>query len=370
MSIWSRVLCGLIIVATFPLVYLASRNLAANHAWSQRVAKLDADLAKTTAEADVLRRGEASQSMTAPDFERGRPYDPSQGQIGIAQLDVSLHDLLAGRGAVWFNCRRGQVAAPTGELSVFIDEPTPHQIKDRMVLYLFEEDERGKYLGEYKVTGVADDQITLQATVALTPRQQQNLANCRDPLVLYETMPADRHRPFAGLTEDELRAMLPAPTVQEYVKHGQPAEAGESDQRVADGLYVRRLRDYSYLIREAQFGLARQTDQIAALTNQAALMEATLKSLRNDDPGVEDEIDRRDKQIASLEQLLATAKTERDQVQAHLEAVSQRLDELKARFEQLQTEKRQLAAQIAAAATLLPQASAQPGGSVRVSAAR
>ena len=62
----------------------------------------------------------------------------------------------------------------TAEITVTIDQPAPHGITEKAVLYAFEEadvqKEKGQYLGEFKVSAVDEKnkKVTLVPTAKLT----------------------------------------------------------------------------------------------------------------------------------------------------------------------------------------------------------
>ena len=91
----------------------------------------------------------------------------------------------------------------------------------------------------------------------------KRLAASRAPWVIYETMPMDRNELFAGMTEDQLKQLLPKQSVAEYLRHGKEATADDDPARkvgldeegkrlpadqiakATKVLYQRRLRDYA-----------------------------------------------------------------------------------------------------------------------------
>ena len=68
---------------------------------------------------------------------------------------------------------------------------------------------------------------------------------------MYEVMPVDKHEPFAGMSKQELKELLPANSLAEYEKDGQDWAPGDPVERKKDGKYVRRLRDYEAIFENA-----------------------------------------------------------------------------------------------------------------------
>ena len=48
---------------------------------------------------------------------------------------------------------------------------------------------------------------------------------------MYETMPADRYEIYAGMTDDQLKQLLPKQSVNEYLRNGKPATADDAPWR-------------------------------------------------------------------------------------------------------------------------------------------
>ena len=270
-----------------------------------------------------------------------------------------LDDLFRQRGRVW----RGVVAAgpidpATGRFPVSIPQPKPHGLEKDALVVAFQlgepnaanPDQGPQYLGEFRAVEVRPDGAIFEPTVKLDQRTAARIARTAQggrpwPWALYETMPADRHEIFAGRTEEELKKMLPAASVQEYLRHGTKAtpdddeyhraaydEAGnrvdlDSDAKTEER-YDRQLRDYAYLFAEAARTRAVTLADRAALTEDIKKLKAAheiakkLGALRTQEKealGGDLENMIRDRQ--TIEALLATIKTQ-------LENARQMVDEL------------------------------------------
>jgi hypothetical protein len=269
MSIWNKVLVGLILIATLGFTYQATVYLKISELCREEVQKQEAELAKVENENHVLREA---------DDEAVRP--------GIRWTEVRLHQLLANRGRVWYHCepRPGNAQEGGPETAVAIATPDPHGIALKAVLYAFEETpakDGGRYVGEYVVTSVDDDnnQVVLTPTTTLSQKEAANLAKspAKGPWTLYDTMPLDGHDTFAKMDDEEKKASLPDSTEDEYIKDGKPAKADDPKElKDDDGNYVRRLRNYEVLFRDFKNRCVTLIDQIAVVTRDNVYLDAAL----------------------------------------------------------------------------------------------
>ena len=200
------------------------------------------------------------------------------------------------RGRVWRLARKASDPDAAGTVQVAIGEPRPHGIEQGAIVYVFEMGEPNaadpaqgsQYIGEFRVAAVAPDGVTLSPVLPLDRRTLQRLAASQRPWSIYETMPADRHDLFgsynrsgewvSNFTEEQLRRMLPAASVEEYIRQGGPVTRDddeyhrqafneenlpigpESSDPVASVKYNRPLRAYGLVFSE----LADQRAEIIA----------------------------------------------------------------------------------------------------------
>lgn len=318
MSIWSKVLVVLILLATLPFLYLAMMTLKVNANWRKSANDKEKQIAEI-----------------APVIE--------QFQADLRKNKTAIHDVLVDRGRVWYN------AVPKnfnkGAVVVQIDNPTPHGILDKTVLYVFDarpKQEGGAYLGEFKVTGVDEKakQIQLQETMRLLPHQVQHLQNStKSAWTLYEVMPGDRPDLLAELPPNVLDALLPPETRKEYAKDGQPAEPGDAPERVVDGKYRRQLLDYSEFFHELDRQLSVMRDEEAAAKKDlAAVTTAHADALK--------QVAFTDAEIKDLQVELDRSNKERAVVTAHRQALETSLASAKAELQKKLAENQQLAEDI------------------------
>ena len=213
MSIWNKVLIGLIIVASLGFFYMALRTLKTHQHWRESAQRHEDKIEQVQEDSRQLIEGAGE----------GEGYQP-----GIDHLRLELNKLLVDRGRVWTDCKpqAGQQTQQTGLVSVATD---PRGIAPKTVLYVFEgTDVRqgGRYLGEFKVGKVdeANKLLELQPSMKMTPAELQRLAAStagNATWILYEVMPADGHQAFAHVDKEGLKKLFPAQTVEEYLEDGQ-----------------------------------------------------------------------------------------------------------------------------------------------------
>lgn len=325
--------------------------------------------------------------------------------VGIRTLESRLSDKLRARGAVWRNVIRppqGQINPQTGAVPITQQRPTAPPPADQFaaqpaeppapfvplagleegaIVYAFEQtppggEPFGQYIGEFQVVqrneaqGGAIIQPVLRQSWAWPRGQQidprmQRMANSRLPWVLYDTMPTDRHNALAHLSEDQLRALLPPATVDEYLRNGQPAgeevdarlkapfnknnglpltdeQVAEMDPADVEWRFQRPLRDYSLIFQT----IARQRiDKFAeydALQTDIQLMIRAQK-------GAETIQASRRQEIEGLEHDLAGFANETQIIDRYVQALQTRLAEVDDQTSETEAALREAAAELAQA---------------------
>ena len=343
MSIWNKVLLGLILVASIAFFILGARALQTHKYWRDQVAQLEKELA------DELK-------------------NQADMKDEVRQLTVGLHEQLIDRGRVWYGCRPQQVSAETGEVSVMTDFPDPHGIETQTVLWVFDEIDRqngGSYLGQFTVDAIAGQgnrllQLKPSMRMSQEHRQklQQSAAGNGVTWALYEIMPVDNHDSLAGLDAEQLKALLPD-SVEEYIMDGQLAtleaikqqglqgnvfkvdETGEVVKRTdpediqkrgleveveaenEQGRYVRQLRDYEELFRQYDLQRTAWSDKWDSTTR-----ENNYITQAHDDAKLQ--LQHRQSEKDRLKDDRTKDFEERDVAAAHLEAVSAKLAAIRA----------------------------------------
>lgn len=367
MSIWNKVLVGLIAVAALGFCYATMRTLKTQQYWRELVEDFKKRIAEVHAQNARLREGQEEEGKLVA--------------LGIRQTRLELEKVLLDRGRVWYNCtpEATPLTAQTGEVRVTTDLPDPHGITVNTVLYVFEQqpvEDGGAYLGPFVVDQVAAKQVALKPAFKFEPGELQRLSRSAGPWVMYEKLPVDNYYLFADLDEDQLRKLLPAASVEDYLRHGEAAgwedveqwgvdgmvvdENGvplmdEQGQQIAgrDGVFQRRLRDYAALLHAAPYGeeydahIPSQRSQLTLLTDLIASMERDVQYMQAAAADAKKQVTFRENEKAALEADLAKIRAERDAVAAHRQRVEQKLGELKAAVEQMLEQNRTMAGQIA-----------------------
>jgi hypothetical protein len=277
-------------------------------------------LADVQAEIDALQRGTRDASLAARVFAPEEPPFDMEAEVLMPSGNVwskRLQAMARQRGRVWRDVKpTGQFDPKTGRVIVGVAQPQPHGLAKDSIVFAFEQGEPNaaepnkgpRYLGEFRVVETQPDAVQLEPVLKLdvppgaVPQwftqlqlaSLQRLAQSQGPWSLYETMPADRHELFAGLTEDELKKMLPAASVEEYLRHGTPANEDddeyhraaydEQDRRLGPDdadkavkvLYDRQLRDYAYLFSELLRRRVVLTAEHSGLTEDISKLKAAL----------------------------------------------------------------------------------------------
>jgi len=367
MSIWNKVLVGLIAVAALAFWYLTMRTLKTQQYWRELVADFEQRIDQVKDQNEWMREG--------------RMEDGELVAMGIRQTQLALEKVLLDRGRAWYNCTPETTpqTAQTGEVRVTTDLPDPHGITVNAVLYVFEQSpvqDGGAYLGPFVVDQVAAKQVALKPAFTFNAAELQRLSRSQSPWVMYDKLPADNYYLFADLDEDELRKLLPAESVEEYLHHGEEAAWEDVEQWGVDGMVVdenglpliddrgekipdrdgvfhRRLRDYAALLHAAPYGKeydahipsgrSRQTllnDLIASMQRDVQYMQAAAADAKL-------QVTFRKNEIAALEADLAKLRAERNAVSDHHQQIEGKLRELKAAVEQMLEQNRTMAGQIA-----------------------
>jgi hypothetical protein len=138
-------------------------------------------------------------------------------------------------------------AAPPMPMPMPMPEPPPppvsagHGILEKDILYAFKEVDTGAgfkapqfYLGEFYVTAVTPDSITVAPLFTLAPEQAQEVAAGNATWMLFETCPIDTYEIFAGLSAQDIGQYIQqaetglapeeyAALINTFVQDGQPA---------------------------------------------------------------------------------------------------------------------------------------------------
>jgi DNA repair exonuclease SbcCD ATPase subunit len=385
---WGYVLVVVgIFFSTLGYFILAAEVLRINAVLRKQVNDLETRLTTVTAQNDALERGSEDASIINQlRSAEVRIGEEDESIPSLAQLEHELLLAARERGRVWWNVTPVRVDAQGVQISV--ERPVPAGIKPEegeTVVSLFEVGEpalpaegqpRGaQYLGQFRVTAASGQTATLQPVLPLDDFERQRLTASRGPWIMYDTMPADRYKIFAEMSEEELRQKMPPQSVEEYIRHGKEARTDDDPLRqagfdetgkrlppdalstAAKKLYQRRLRDYSVEFDElARRRLVLAVD-IEAGKKDLERLQAALTSAQQLQAFREDEIKR-------LQVDLAGATRDKQAIEQHLAKLKQQLERGNQLLAETLERNRELVRQLSARQTGSsgPASPAQPAG--------
>ncbi len=304
MTLIVQIVLGLLVLVGLATIIMSSKNWH----WTQLVLVLSiffAAIGVLFLGADTLRIHKnlrtniprLEKQLTSYQKQNKDLLNGTGDQLGILELDHRLQIVARERGRVWRGVVFSGQVDPQGRVTIEINKPSPHGLEQDAILYAFEAGNPNmadpasgaQYLGEFRVAEVQAGGAMLDPILLIDKRAGQRLAASERPWSLYETMPIDRHRLFAGRPEAELRAMLPAESAEEYLRHGTKATddddqwhvtgLDEDGQRVGPDnidsavkrLYDRSLRDYAFIFNQLA------SEKVVALAKQRAVTEDNTK---------------------------------------------------------------------------------------------
>ena len=294
MSLWNKILLGLLFVASLVFFHAALRTLKTYKSWAAETDRKEKQLAKV--------RGEIVCLRLANGKEGDKNALDDKGSLGVEQLRIKLARRLANRGRVWKGDKQKFTTAPTGFMTVNVGSDDCTAFDKHMLVYAFEEgDEQspGKYLGEYRVDNVGEKerQVVLVSTGPLTntgpikstdPKSKtlaDNVAESKAPWVLYEMMPTDEHEVFESLSEDQRKWAS-----DEYFNDGKFIDAnGKVSQNPKDKKFIRPLRDYLTIFRACDMHRTLFADRFESATRNLGNLEESQKEAASEEALVEKE---------------------------------------------------------------------------------
>jgi hypothetical protein len=373
---WAQMLLLLgIFFSSIGVLFLGLEVYRIHRTFQKRMPQLEEQLAQVELKNDALRSGTGDRTVAQSVFPE-MPFDieAETRMPGLSVWAQRLQDEARQRGRVWRGVvPAGPVDAVTSRVPVKI-EPQPHGLEKDAIVYVFEQGapnaanpaQGPQYLGEFKVAEVRPDGVTLESVIKLDTRTGPRVVasiTAQRPWTLYETMPADSHEMFAGLDEAKLRELLPAASVEEYIRQGQPVEkpnaneafdptiamVDEQGHRVGPDdadkaqkwFYDRQLRDYAYLFAAANRRLVELVASRTALqedlkklaeankigqkffaqrTEEKQALTTDKEHMLLDQKAAEELLATVERQLANARQLLADAQATNSQIAAQLKA--------------------------------------------------
>ncbi|QDU54486.1 hypothetical protein [Aeoliella mucimassa] len=238
----------------------------------------------------------------------GSSEDEPGRMLSVRDLDHELGMVTRARGRMW---RDASIAGiNNGTIALTVPAPDPHGIKAGAILYVFEQgqpaplNQRGpSYIGEFRVSDVAGQQVQLQPAGEFDERSVQRLSTTQSPWILYENMPLDQYPDgqmeiLTDVSAEQLKQLIPPQSVEEYLRQGGPTQPGDDDWNKVgydqEGNYVprdawngstqfkyrRSLRDYNLLFQEASKRYTQMEADFNALTADNKKLETALASAK------------------------------------------------------------------------------------------
>jgi hypothetical protein len=345
---WGYVLVVLgIFLSTLGFFILSAEVLRVNSVQRTEVNRLEVELSSFEAQNVALEKGSSDTNVI--NQLRSAEVRIAEDAESIPSLADLNHELLLAtrdRGRLWWNVMPTGIDQ-TGAVQISVERPAPAGITADSVVFLFEAgepqlpDEQGRpqgpqYLGQFRVTQATGQTATLQPTLPMDDYERQRLAASRGPWIMYDTMPADSHEVYAGMSEEQLRQKLPPGSAEEYIRHGKELrpeddefrQAGfdETGKRLpADQLataakksYQRRLRDYALEFDELS------QRRVGLMVNMAA-GQKDLERWQSAQTAANELKATREDQKVKLNTDLAGITKEREAMERHLAQVKQQL---------------------------------------------
>ncbi len=311
MSIWNKVLAGLVLVSSLVFFYLALRALKTHQHWRDLLAKHQSSLEAALEEQQKLLRG-----------------TPDGTTLGVRQVQAQIHRLNVARGRVWANTQPQRVDQATGEATVMPPAEAvyykPEDKPENTQLSIFVQpgpQTPPAYLGEFQIVGTANGHKVWQIrpTRTLSPRELGRLQQASRALwIMYEKIPS--------FTPEMLAGMEQAPA------------AGAGGEKAA----LPRMVDYRQIFDDYFVERSKLHDLIESAKND-------LKGLKSGEMAGDLEIKQLESEVAKYKTSLAEAQRQRDAVAAHLQLVDAKRTEFQAKVDATIQENQATARKIAEA---------------------
>ena len=305
---WSQVVLVIgVLLAGVGFLFLGAETLRIHRSLRAGLPKLKKQIQDYQQRNEALVHGTDDPHVIQSLFAEESPLDQSAKKLqGLLDLEHRLQIVTRERGRVWRGVLPAGKVDNQGRVEVEIPNPQPSGLQKDTDVFAFETgkpnaadpSQGAQYLGEFRVIEVKDGGAVLEPAFLIDQRSGQRLASSQGPWSLYQTMPTDRHQLFADLSEETLRKMLPAESVEEYLRQDTPATPDDDawhragfdkngnmvgpddlDKAVAFR-YERPLRDYAFLFAEFVRQRVVLLADLAAVTQDNAKLEAALQSAK------------------------------------------------------------------------------------------
>lgn len=350
------VLVVCIFLSTIFFWYLAAATMKVHATHRSQIARLEQQIRDYQQQNAALQTGTDDAALrTRLESDGVRIHRGS-----IRQAQHELRKMLLDRGRMWVDVQP-QAVGGDGTTQLAVAQPQPHGIPAGAIVFAFEQGspaEGARYLGEFSVTASAEGAVTIKPSVQLSTTQLGRLSRTNNPWTLYEIMPIDRHDVFLSLSENELSELLPADSLPEYQKDGEPAAEDDPAERVIgykkDGTrataeeadevveqrYTRQLRDYAYFFRRQHAQAVVDADTREQLKRDAVMLQDAIAK-------AEQGVAYRTAEKQKLEYDKEKFEQELQVITAHLQTIERYLSAVEARLRDTVDKTRATAAQLA-----------------------
>ncbi len=367
---WSHVLIvELLFLSAVGYFFSAAEYARIRRIYGNQLAAAQKQLDDTLPALQALQRGTRDEAVIAKleAMDVKVVFDDAiEGRmLSTHELTRELAMITRTRGRVWRDVQTQNLDQATMTVTLGVPFPKPHGIVKDSIVYAFEQGpapaagQAGpQFLGEMRVINVAGESIQVVPTSSLDDRARARIAGTRFPWVLHENMPRDQYPDgpmelFAGMTEQQLRQILPEQSVEEYIRHGTPSQPDDDEANIAGfdatgkplkpeewnnntvRRFRRQLRDYAYLFDELDKRLVgmiadrnalsednRQLEQANKSAQQVqaayALMQKKLKfdleGVTRDRQAIQSHSSQVATQLTNAQQLLAATREENQQL--------------------------------------------------------
>lgn len=361
MTISSRILLGFVVIAAIVFFYMAARTLKTHSEWREVYNAKQAELERKQDDIRALEYGR-------------KAADGSVTEKGVNQLRAEVANHILRRGRIWRGASPTELLDQQGTVQIKVEpvsidtstlpgvnslpdgkgglEPVARELINGDVVFVFDSEPINQadvgpnypgYIGAFLVSDVATAEKISTATLkpvlktSAAHRAQDRQAlisrmqSASNRWILLEVMPKDFHGLFAGLTDAELESLLPPDVVDEYRRHGQPAEADDPEEFIVQGpdgqeYYSRPLRDFYLLIQEIDRRKVEVTDEIAGLKED-------LERLKKDIQLAQTDLTARQEEKAGLEDALLAVQAEEQAARTHRENLEGQVAQLQNNIE-------------------------------------
>lgn len=380
---WAHVLVlVLFYFASTGYAILAAKSLDNRLGYQKTVATAEVDLEQQQQLNEALTRGTEDRSLINKLAGRdvlAAQSDDNDRMNGVVRLAHDLRMKSRIRGRVWrFAGPTGPANPETGTVTVSFPvqraRPTEEEaaadpseqpegpppalgLTPDSIVYLFEQGPvegfeqdpaPNAYLGEFRVDAVQGREASLEPLdqLELDPVGAERLLQSRGPWIVYETMPADSRDLFVGLEEDVLRRLLPASSVEEYLRDGTDSKNDDDPKRLvgvdADGKlvspddadnravkkqYRRRLRDYTYLLNDYERERAELYARQQAVTEDLAKLAAALENAKKVEAYRQEELNKWQEDLDAVDRDRQAMERHAKALQGQVELARRLLDE-------------------------------------------